>query len=122
MLNFATDFSWQCDISSFFFKFSLTLDYKVLNVRGYSKFIGNCSVLKVELWGVYEGLKLLAEDGYTKVEVNIYFTLVVKVISKARRHATCFLKLESDTLHWLDKIEIVEVLFAPRETNGCACT
>ncbi|XP_058784072.1 uncharacterized protein LOC131658836 [Vicia villosa] len=54
------------------------------------------------------------------VEINTDSTATVKVINRARRYATCFSKLEYDILHLLDKIETVEVSYAPRETNGCA--
>lgn len=36
---------------------------------GFSKNIGTCEGTVADLWGVFEGLKLVREKGYTKVEL-----------------------------------------------------
>lgn len=47
---------------------------------GFSKFIGNSSAYVAELWGDFEGLKLVRDRGFSKVELQIDSLVVAKSI------------------------------------------
>nr|KJB18972.1 hypothetical protein B456_003G078100 [Gossypium raimondii] len=36
-------------------------------ILGFNKFLGVCSVLEAELWGIFEGLSLLLKQGFDRV-------------------------------------------------------
>jgi ribonuclease HI len=58
---------------------------------GFSKHIvGQCSAFVVELWGVFEGLKLTRVKGFRKVEVSVDSQTVINGI-----------RMEMETMLWV---------------------
>lgn len=51
---------------------------------GFSKKVGKCKVLTVELWGIYEGLKLAQVKGYNHVEVQVDIQEAVNIINGSK--------------------------------------
>lgn len=50
--------------------------------HGYAKHLGTATAFIVELWGVYEGLRLAKQLGVTKLEVQLDSTSVVQSIMR----------------------------------------
>lgn len=48
--------------------------------RCFAKHLGNCSVVRVELWGVSEGLKFVMEMGVSRVVLQVDSNTVVDLI------------------------------------------
>ncbi|WCJ44057.1 Ribonuclease H-like superfamily protein [Euphorbia peplus] len=49
-------------------------------LQGFARRIGNCSVLRAELWGIYDGLNLAWTMGYKQVQVEVDNQLCVNSI------------------------------------------
>lgn len=49
---------------------------------GFSKFVGNYSILMVELYGIFEGLKLVVERGYKKIVVEMDSQAAIDIIKQ----------------------------------------
>lgn len=39
-------------------------------VLGYNKYLGKCSILDAELWGIFEGLKIIQRRGHSMVDIQ----------------------------------------------------
>lgn len=88
-------------------------------ISGFAKFTRKCSVLSAELWGIFVGLKLTIEHGFSKVEVNSDSRVVVEVLSKVRKKTYGFSNLKQQIIHLLSVIRDMEISFAYRVTNAC---
>jgi ribonuclease HI len=87
---------------------------------GFAKGIGLCSAFVAELWGVYEGLKLVYRLGFKNVELEVDSEAVVGVIKSG-----CTMSYGGSTLLkriWklLEKDWKVEISHVYREANNCA--
>ncbi|KAG8502754.1 hypothetical protein CXB51_000640 [Gossypium anomalum] len=51
-------------------------------IIGFNRFLGNCSVLEAELWGILDGLGILIDRGYGVVAVQINNLEVAKAIQE----------------------------------------
>ncbi|MBA0753672.1 hypothetical protein Gogos_021161 [Gossypium gossypioides] len=49
-------------------------------ILGYNKYLGNCSILDAELWGILDGLKLIQRRGDAKVVIQSDSFEAVKAI------------------------------------------
>ncbi|WCJ40291.1 DNAse I-like superfamily protein [Euphorbia peplus] len=56
-------------------------------IHGFAKKIGSCSVLKAELWGIYEGLNLAWNLGHKKITVEVDSKLSVDLITRPSMQA-----------------------------------
>ncbi|KAK8491833.1 hypothetical protein V6N11_069687 [Hibiscus sabdariffa] len=50
-------------------------------IMGFSRFIGVCSTLEVEIWGVLEGLNYAWHLGYRKLEVELESLSAVRILN-----------------------------------------
>jgi ribonuclease HI len=87
---------------------------------GFAKGIGLCSAFVAELWGVYEGLKLVYRLGFKNVELEVDSEAVVGVIKSG-----CTMSYGGSTLlkriwQLLEKDWKVEISHVYREANNCA--
>ncbi|KAK8690240.1 hypothetical protein V6N13_088941 [Hibiscus sabdariffa] len=87
-------------------------------IRGFSKFIGKCSVVEVELWGIARGLDLAWDMGYRRVMVESdsadalhllqgrstgsgpFSILAIFISFVGRIGPLCFLRLIAATIEW----------------------
>lgn len=51
---------------------------------GFSKYVGNCSTLMAEFWGVLEGIKLSKKLGFKHLEINMDTLMVVQAIEDGK--------------------------------------
>ena len=51
-------------------------------IHGFSAYLGVCSVLKAELWGVVHGLRMAWDLGYRRIQVGIDNYSVVQIIKE----------------------------------------
>ncbi|WCJ37652.1 Polynucleotidyl transferase ribonuclease H-like superfamily protein [Euphorbia peplus] len=51
-------------------------------IQGFARNIGICSVLRAELWGIYDGLTLAWNLGYRKVQVEVDSKLCVDLLTR----------------------------------------
>lgn len=89
-------------------------------IRGFSKFVGNCSVLKAELWAVFEGLKMIVDLQLNRVEINTDAKAVIEDLNKVKIKNSGCSSLESQIIRLLEKIPNSELSFSYRESNECA--
>lgn len=73
-----------------------------------------------ELWGLFEGVKLLHSRGILKVEVNIDFTKFLKAIERRGASVIESLSLINRICKLFDNLEVVVICHAYRETNKYA--
>ncbi|XP_016752385.1 uncharacterized protein [Gossypium hirsutum] len=76
-------------------------------ILGYNKYLGNCSILNAELWGILDGLKLIQRRGDAKVVIQsdsleavkaIYESVLKTSYSALIRMIHCILSQESSWL------------------------
>lgn len=53
-------------------------------ICGFSKFLGKTTVYVAELWGVYEGLRMAKEKGFSNIELQIDYAAVVQCLINGR--------------------------------------
>ncbi|KAA3474835.1 GTP cyclohydrolase 1-like [Gossypium australe] len=85
-------------------------------ILGFTHFLGRCSSLEVELWGVLDGVLILLNKGYKKVKIQTDNLEVVRVLSMEDivDSGTTILRRIKRLLHSEGQWEIKHV---PRERN-----
>ncbi|MBA0839444.1 hypothetical protein Goarm_005166, partial [Gossypium armourianum] len=49
-------------------------------IIGFNRYLGNCTVLDYEIWGIFDGLKLMLDWGFERVLIQTDSTEVVNII------------------------------------------
>ncbi|XP_058726361.1 uncharacterized protein LOC131597700 [Vicia villosa] len=86
---------------------------------GFSKFLGNCSTEKAELWGIFAGLSLAKDLGCNKVEVNMDFIKTIEMIKSGKdmnMDSYTLVKQIMELMRWFKDIKLVHTF---REANRC---
>lgn len=86
----------------------------------FSKFIGNCSARRVELWGIYEGLSLANDLGFSRVELNVNSIITIEMLKSRQATNMDRYSLVKQILHLMKMFEEVKVAHTYREANLCA--
>jgi len=89
-------------------------------ICGFSKGLGSCGVYVVELWGVFEGLKLACSHDYRKVELHIDSSSVVSSISSDQGGSIVGRTLLHNIRRLIDRDWEVQVRHSFREAIACA--
>lgn len=65
-------------------------DHQGRFLAGYSVKLGNCSILKAELWGMLHGIKIAKDRGYNKVLLESDSEVAIGLLNKGcRPHHPC---------------------------------
>jgi ribonuclease HI len=89
-------------------------------IRGYAKSVGMCNAFVAELWGVLEGLRIVKNMGFRKVELCIDSQSVVQVIQNGYAQSSMGGPLLKQIWQLLDHDWNVEISHTYREANHCA--
>ncbi|WCJ44200.1 RNA-directed DNA polymerase (reverse transcriptase)-related family protein [Euphorbia peplus] len=89
-------------------------------IRGFSKKIGSCSVLKAELWGILEGLKMSWDMGLRKVQVEVDNQLCVDLIGRSYCTPNDVAALLMEIQEYIGRSWEINVCHIYREANRSA--
>ncbi|CAJ2664280.1 unnamed protein product [Trifolium pratense] len=87
---------------------------------GFSKKLGNCSAYEVELWGVYEGLRLAWERGFKKVELRVDSMVVAYTLKNGSKGSVVGWRLVQQIRRFLELDWEIKICHSYREANKCA--
>lgn len=90
------------------------------SVAGFSRFIGICSVLEAELWGILEGLRLCQANGWRNVVVQVDFKVACTVIQDDGRGWISGFGLVREIRLLMESEMEVRIEHIYREANRCA--
>ncbi|KAF7826059.1 ribonuclease H [Senna tora] len=89
-------------------------------ISGFLSFIGSCSVLDAELWGIYRGLVLVKKKGLQRVMVECDSKEAIGLIEKARALRFTNNRMVGKIFELSTNLDRVVFSYSPREANGCA--
>lgn len=89
-------------------------------VFGYGRNIGSCSVLKAELWGIWDGLHLAWQHGFRNVILETNCKVAVETIIKEETMENDYYGLVIGIRNLLNRDWIVRCNHIYRERNRCA--
>lgn len=89
-------------------------------LKGFFKFLRNCSAIVVGFWGVLKGLKLAKRLGLRRVEMNVDYELVVRTIQEESRSIPNCLALIREIMILINEHEIITISHTFRYANALA--
>lgn len=89
-------------------------------ICAFSKFVGKCNALMADIWGIYEGLKLIVARGFERVEINCDSLESINIIEMVGKNRSVGSNLVRQVHVLLSKLVNGEISHSFREANRCA--
>lgn len=89
-------------------------------ILGFSRFLGSCSSVMAELWGLVEGLKIAWSMGFKNVWMEMDSKVVVEMVRRGCASCRPYFALVNEARFLLQKDWSVKVSHAYREANFVA--
>ncbi|GMP98855.1 hypothetical protein CsSME_00046579 [Camellia sinensis var. sinensis] len=86
---------------------------------GYRGYLGNCTSLKAELWGLYRGLTIIMQKGMANIEIEIDSQLAMKLTKDGVESTSPYRALIED-VNFMPRRCNCSIQHIPREANQCA--
>ncbi|CAL5424318.1 unnamed protein product [Camellia sinensis] len=86
---------------------------------GYHGYLGNCTSLEAELWGIYRGLTIIMQKGLANIVIETDSQLAMKFIQEGADRSSPYRALIEDTTFLVRRCNCT-IQYTPREANVCA--
>ncbi|KAL7245466.1 hypothetical protein ACSBR2_000740 [Camellia fascicularis] len=84
--------------------------------RGYYGYLGNCTSLKAEIWGLQRGLTIIMQKGLNSIDIEIDSQTAMKLISEGVERTHPYIALIEDENLMMRRCKCT-ILHVPREAN-----